>query len=145
MSEIKFFLKTGKLDKADSLIRHFNHDAPVDWLTRELDRLRLRVLYSLGKVKEFEVIARKAVKLYPKDDWFWKKRASMEFRKGNAAKAHFFVAKGFLAIGNEVGAIEQLTLARSVESKQQKILKLKIEAELDRLRRSMSSYRSPLG
>ena len=112
---------------------------------RELNRLRLRVLYSLGKVKEFELIARKAVKLYPKDDWFWKKRASMEFRKGNAAKAHFFVAKGFLAIGNEVGAIEQLTLARSVESKQQKILKLKIEAELDRLRRSMSSYLSPLG
>ena len=54
MSEIKFFLKTGKLDKADSLIKHFNHDAPVDWLTRELNRLRLRVLYSLGKVKEFE-------------------------------------------------------------------------------------------
>ncbi len=145
MSEIKFFLKTGKLDKADSLIKQFNNDAPVDWLTRELDRLRLRVLYSLGQVKEFEVIARKAVKLYPKDDWFWKKRASMEFRKGNAAKAHFFVAKGFLAIGNEAGAIEQLTLARSVESKQQKILKLKIEAELDRLRRSMSGYLSPLG
>ena len=145
MSEIKFFLKIGKLDKADSLIRHFNHDAPVDWLMRELDRLRLRILYSLGKVKEFEVIARKAVKLYPKDDWFWKKRACMEFRKGNVAKAHFFVAKGFLAIGNEAGAIEQLTLARSVESKQQKILKLKIEAELDRLRRSMSSYLSPLG
>ncbi|MEL0214449.1 MAG: M48 family metalloprotease [Burkholderiaceae bacterium] len=145
MTEIKFFLKTGKLDKADSLVRLFNHDAPEHWLLRGLDRLRLRVLYSLGKVKEFEVIARKAVKLYPKDDWFWKKRASMEFRKGNAAKAHFFVAKGFLAIGNEVGAIEQLTLARSVESKTQKILKLKIEAELDRLRRSMSSYRSPLG
>ena len=145
MTEIKFFLKTGKLDKADSLIRLFNHDAPEHWLLRGLDRLRLRVLYSLGKVKEFELIARKAVKLYPKDDWFWKKRASMEFRKGNAAKAHFFVAKGFLAIGNEVGAIEQLTLARSVESKKQKILKLKIEAELDRLRRSMSSYRSPLG
>ena len=69
----------------------------------------------------------------------------MEFQKGNAAKGHFFVAKGFLAIGNEVGAIEQLTLAGSLESKQQKILKLKIEAELDRLRRSMSSYRSPLG
>ena len=145
MSEIKFFLKTGKVDKANSLVRHFNQDAPADWLMRELDRLRLRVLYSLEKVKEFEVIARKAVKLYPKDDWFWKKRASMEFRKGNVAKAHFFVAKGFLAIGNEAGAIEQLTLARSVESKQQKILKLKIEAELDRLRRSMSSYRSPLG
>ena len=145
MSEIKFFLKTGKVDKANSLVRHFNQDAPADWLMRELDRLRLRVLYSLEKVKEFEVIARKAVKLYPKDDWFWKKRASMEFRKGNLAKAHFFVAKGFLAIGNEAGAIEQLTLARSVESKQQKILKLKIEAELDRLRRSMSSYRSPLG
>ena len=80
-----------------------------------------------------------------KDDWFWKKRASLEFRKGNLAKAHFFVAKGFLAIGNEIGAIEQLTLARSVESKQQKILKLKIEAELDRLRRIMSSYRLPLG
>ena len=145
MSEIKFFLKTGKLDKADSLVRLFNHDAPENWLHRGLDRLRLRVLYSLGKVKEFELIARKAVKLYPKDDWFWKKRASMEFRKGNAAKAHFFVAKGFLAIGNEVGAIEQLTLARAVESKKEKILKLKIEAELDRLRRSMSSYRSPLG
>ena len=145
MTEIKFFLKTGKLDKADSLVRLFNHDAPEHWLLRGLDRLRLRVLYSLGKVKEFEVIARKAVKLYPKDDWFWKKRASMEFRKGNAAKAHFFVAKGFLAIGNEVGAIEQLTLARAVESKKEKILKLKIEAELDRLRRSMSSYRSPLG
>ena len=112
---------------------------------RGLDRLRLRVLYSLGKVKEFEVVARKAVKRYPKDDWFWKKRASMEFRNGNAAKGHFFVAKGLLAIGNEVGAIEQLTLARSLESKQQEILKLKIEAELDRLRRSMSSYRSPLG
>lgn len=145
MTEIKFFLKTGKLDKADSLVRLFNHDAPEHWLLRGLDRLRLRVLYSLGKVKEFELIARKAVKLYPKDDWFWKKRASMEFRKGNAAKAHFFVAKGFLAIGNEVGAIEQLTLARAVESKKEKILKLKIEAELDRLRRSMSSYRSPLG
>ena len=145
MTEIKFFLKTGKLDKADSLVRLFNHDAPENWLHRGLDRLRLRVLYSLGKVKEFEVIARKAVKLYPKDDWFWKKRASMEFRKGNAAKAHFFVAKGFLAIGNEVGAIEQLTLARAVERKKEKILKLKIEAELDRLRRSMSSYRSPLG
>ena len=145
MTEIKFFLKTGKLDKADSLVRLFNHDAPENWLHRGLDRLRLRVLYSLGKVKEFELIARKAVKLYPKDDWFWKKRASMEFRKGNAAKAHFFVAKGFLAIGNEVGAIEQLTLARAVESKKEKILKLKIEAELDRLRRSMSSYRSPLG
>ena len=144
MSEVKFLLKIGKLEKADSLARHFNHDAPVDWLMRELYRLRLRVLYSLGKVKEFEVIARKAVKLYPKDDWFWNKRASMEFRKGNAAKAHFFVAKGFLAIGNEVGAIEQLTLARSAKSKQQKILKLKIEAELDRLKRSMSSYRSPL-
>ena len=64
--------------------------------------------------------------------------------KGNAAKATF-LCEGFLAIGNEVGAIEQLTLARSLESKQQKILKLKIEAELDRLRRSMSSYRSPLG
>ena len=121
MSEVKFLLKIGKLEKADSLARHFNHDAPVDWLMRELYRLRLRVLYSLGKVKEFEVIARKAVKLYPKDDWFWNKRASMEFRKGNAAKAHFFVAKGFLAIGNEVGAIEQLTLARSAKSKQQKI------------------------
>ena len=145
MTEIKFFLKTGKLDKADSLVRLFNHDAPEHWLLRGLDRLRLRVLYSLGKVNEFEVIARKAVKLYPKDDWFWRKRASMEFRKGNAAKAHFFVAKGFLAIGNEVGAIEQLTLARAVESKKEKILKLKIEAELDRLRRSMSSYRSPLG
>lgn len=145
MTEIKFFLKTGKLDKADSLVRLFNHDAPEHWLLRGLDRLRLRVLYSLGKVKEFELIARKAVKLYPKDDWFWKKRASMEFRKGNAAKAHFFVAKGFLAIGNEVGAIEQLTLARAVESKKEKILKLKIEAELDRLRRSMSSDRSPLG
>ncbi len=145
MSEIKFFLKIGELDKADSLIKAFNHDAPVDWLMRELNRLRLRVLYSLEQVKEFEVIARKAVKLYPKDDWFWKKRASMEFRKGNAARAHFFVAKGFLAIGNEAGAIEQLTLARAVESKQQKILKLKIEAELDRLRRSMSGYLSPLG
>ncbi|MDA9690120.1 M48 family metalloprotease [Betaproteobacteria bacterium] len=145
LSEIKFFLKTGKPDKADSLIRHFNHDPPVDWLMRVLNRLKLRVLYSSGNVKEFEVIARKAVKLYPKDDWFWKKRASMEFRKGNAAKAHFFVAKGFLAIGNEVGAIEQLTLARSVQSNQQKILKLKIEAELDKLRRSMSSFRSPLG
>ena len=145
MTEIKFFLKTGKLDKADSLVRLFNHDAPEHWLLRGLERLRLSVLYSLGKVKEFEVIARKAVKLYPKDDWFWKKRASMEFRKGNAAKAHFFVAKGFLAIGNEVGAIEQLTIARAVESKKEKILKLKIEAELDRLKRSMSSYRSPLG
>ena len=145
ISEIKFFLKTGKLNEAYFLLRRFDQDAPVEWLTRELNRLRLRVLYSLGKVKEFDLIARKAVKLYPKDDWFWKKRASMEFQKGNAAKAHFFVAKGFLAIGNEVGAIEQLTLAGSLESKQQKILKLKIEAELDRLRRSMSSYRSPLG
>ena len=145
ISEIKFFLKTGKLDEAYILLRHFDQDAPVKWLMRELNRLKLRVLYSLGKVKEFESIARKAVKLYPKDDWFWKKRASMEFRKGNEAKGHFFVAKGFLAIGNEVGAIEQLTLASSFESKQQKILKLKIEAELDRLRRSMSSYLSPLG
>ena len=145
ISEIKFFLKTGKIDEAYFLLRRFDHDAPVTWLMRELDRLRLRVLYSLGKVKEFELIARKAVKLYPKDDWFWNKRASMEFQKGNVAKSHFFVAKGFLAIGNEVGAIEQLTLASSLESKQQKILKLKIEAELDRLRRSMSSYRSPLG
>ncbi len=145
ISEIKFFLKTRKLDEAYSLLMRFDQDAPVEWLTRELNRLKLRVLYSLGKVKEFDSIARKAVKLHPKDDWFWKKRASMEFRKGNEAKAHFFVAKGFLAIGNEVGAIEQLTLASSFKSKQQKILKLKIEAELDRLRRSMSSYRSPLG
>ena len=145
MTEIKFFLKTKKLDEAYSLVKRFNHDAPVGWLTRGLNRLRLRILYSLGKVKEFELMARKAVKLHPRDDWFWKKRASLEFRKGNLAKAHFFLAKGFLAIGNEVGAIEQLTLARSVESKQQKILKLKIEAELDRLRKIMSSYRSPLG
>ncbi|GIR48463.1 MAG: hypothetical protein CM15mP58_05600 [Burkholderiaceae bacterium] len=76
---------------------------------REL-KVKVTLLYSLGQVKEFEVIARKAVKLHPRDDWFWKKRASMEFRKGNVAKAHFFVAKGFLAIGNEAGAIEQLTL-----------------------------------
>ncbi len=145
MSEIKFLLKTGKLDEAYFQLMRFDRDAPVEWLMRELNRLRLRVLYSLGKAKEFELTARKAVKLYPKDDWFWKKRASMEFQKGNVAKAHFFVAKGFLAIGNEVGAIEQLTLASSLENKQQKILKLKIEAELDRLRRSMSSYRSPLG
>ena len=145
VSEIKFFFKIGKLDEAYILLRHFDQDAPVKWLMRELNRLRLRVLYSLGKVKEFEFVARKAVKLYPKDDWFWKKRASMEFQKGNAAKGHFFVAKGFLAIGNEVGAIEQLTLASSLKSEQQRILKLKIEAELDRLRRSMSSYRLPLG
>ena len=95
MSEIKFFLKTGKLDKADSLIRHFNHDAPVDWLMRELNRLRLRVLYSLGKVKEFEVIARKAVKLYPKDDWFWKKELVWSFGKVMQQRLTFLLRKVF--------------------------------------------------
>ena len=145
LSEVKFHLKTGEFDKAESLIENINQEKIQRWLLRALYRLRLEVYFSAEREKDFDLLGRQVAKLYPKDDWFWRKRASMEFKKGNLAKAHFFVAKGFLAIGNVAGAFEQLTLASATKSKNQKILRLKIEAELDRLKKFIRRDHSPLG